>query len=104
MPHHRSPARFLAPIALLVALFAVYTTVNSTSEDAVDAPTVTQEATRTTEEKKPSKPRTRYTVKSGDVLSAIAADNDVSVDRLLELNPELDPQSLRTGQRLKLRP
>jgi LysM repeat protein len=102
VPYHRSPARFLAPIALVVALFAVYTTVVSTSDETDDAPTMTQEATRTTKE--PSKPRTRYTVKSGDVLSAIAADNDVSVDRILELNPELDPQSLRAGQRLKLRP
>ena len=102
MPYHRSPARYLAPIAILVALFAVYTTVVSTAEDTVDAPTVTQEATRTTKE--PSKPRTRYTVKSGDVLSAIAAENDVTIDRILELNPELDPQSLRAGQKLKLRP
>ncbi len=102
MPYHRSPARFLAPIAILVALFAVYTTVVSTAEDTADAPTVTREATRTTKE--PSKPRTRYTVKAGDVLSAIAAENDVTIDRILELNPELDPQSLRAGQKLKLRP
>jgi hypothetical protein len=28
---------------------------------------------------------------------------DVPVDRLLELNPDVDPQSLRAGQRLRLR-
>jgi hypothetical protein len=28
---------------------------------------------------------------------------DVPVDRLLELNPDVEPQSLRAGQRLRLR-
>jgi LysM repeat protein len=42
-------------------------------------------------------------VRSGDTLGAIAERVDVPVDRLLVLNPDVDPQSLRAGQRLRLR-
>lgn len=104
MPYHRSPARFLAPLAILAALFAVFVTVRSTSDAGGDDPTVTQEPTRTAPREGGERRPTRYTVRSGDVLSTIAAEADVPLERLLELNPELDPQELRTGQRIKLRP
>lgn len=44
-----------------------------------------------------------YTVKPGDTLASIAEDTGVSVDRLRELNPKIDPQTLTTGQRINLR-
>jgi len=47
--------------------------------------------------------RASYTVKTGDTLGAIAERTGVTVERLLELNPELDPQALVSGQRIKLR-
>jgi hypothetical protein len=46
--------------------------------------------------------RATYTVKSGDNLGTIARKNDTSIDRIQELNPQLDPQTLATGQRIKL--
>ena len=47
--------------------------------------------------------RARYTIKTGDTLGAIAEKTGVPVERLEELNPELDPQALVAGQRIKLR-
>ncbi|HEY6780051.1 MAG TPA: LysM domain-containing protein [Thermoleophilaceae bacterium] len=47
--------------------------------------------------------RASYTVKTGDTLGAIAEQTGVSVEQLQELNPELDPQALVSGQRIKLR-
>jgi LysM repeat protein len=44
-----------------------------------------------------------YTVKSGDTLTSIAADTGVSVVKIQELNPNIDPQILVEGQELKLR-
>ncbi len=44
-----------------------------------------------------------YTVKAGDTLGSIAEDTDLSVGRLQQLNPRLDPQTLTTGQRIRLR-
>ncbi|HKF80363.1 MAG TPA: LysM domain-containing protein [Thermoleophilaceae bacterium] len=42
-------------------------------------------------------------MKTGDTLGGIAAKTGVSVDKLQELNPGLDPQGLVSGQKVKLR-
>lgn len=45
----------------------------------------------------------RYTIESGDNLGSIAAEFGLDVDEILELNPDLDPQALTTGEKIKLR-
>ena len=104
----RSPARLIAPVALLLAAAAVLLVVQSTLEanDSDDGggnggqaePTT---AAPTTEQ--PATQRARYTVKLNDTLELISEKTGVSVERLQELNPELDPQALIVGQRIKLR-
>jgi LysM repeat protein len=97
----RRPARVLAPLVLLACAAAVLLIIQRTlAEDTTDPlPKATQTQTQTT-----TTPRRRsYTVKSGDTLGGIAERQGISVDALLELNPKVDPQSLRAGQRLKLR-
>jgi LysM repeat protein len=47
--------------------------------------------------------RAFYRVKLNDTLGLIAEKTDVPVERLEELNPELDPQNLIVGQRIRLR-
>ncbi len=44
-----------------------------------------------------------YTVKSGDTLSAIAGHTGLSIARLEALNPKVNPNSLQSGERLRLR-
>ena len=44
-----------------------------------------------------------YVVKTGDTLGSIAEKTGVTVEKLQELNPELDPQALVSGQKIKLR-
>ncbi len=44
-----------------------------------------------------------YVVKSGDTLTSIAHETGVSVVRIQTLNPEVDPQILIAGEKLKLR-
>jgi LysM repeat protein len=39
-----------------------------------------------------------YSVRSGDTLASIAERLGTTVDRLMELNPGIDPQALRVGQ------
>ena len=103
----RSPARFLAPLALVVAVVAVLVVVGSSStsgdgdknDGAKTSTTSRGERTETT----PRRVRANYTVKTGDTLGAIAEKTGVSVEQLQELNPELDPQALVSGQRIKLR-
>ena len=54
------------------------------------------------------RPRTRsarasaYSVRSRDTLGTIAERFGTTVDRLLELNPGIDPRALRVGQSLRV--
>jgi LysM repeat protein len=45
---------------------------------------------------------TAYSVRSGDTLALIAERFGTSVDRLMELNPGIDPQALRVGQAIRV--
>jgi LysM repeat protein len=105
----RSPARWLAPLALLIAGVAVYSVVHKDSSGG-SPPAATTSTARTTGTKaqrarraKKAKSR-RYTVKAGDTLSGIASKTSVSLARIQELNPKLDSQALQTGETIKLGP
>jgi LysM repeat protein len=104
----RSPARFLAPIALVVFAFALYSVVQNAREPAGSdsgAPatsTATPTAGKKAEKKSTRKKRRTYTVKPGDTPSGIAEKNNVSLETLYELNPDLDPQTLAPGKRIRL--
>jgi LysM repeat protein len=102
---HRSPARFLAPLALLAFVFALFMVVqssqtqpggNGTSNRATDR---TPTPTATPERKGPR----RYRVKVGDTPSSIAEKTGVPLEDILRLNPDLDPQTIQVGQRIRLR-
>jgi LysM repeat protein len=103
----RTPARYLAPLALVLVAVAVLVVVGST-ETGSDAQDKGDKASRTsrTQQRTDTAPRrtpATYTVRTGDTLGAIAEKTGVSVARLQELNPELDPQQLLSGQMIKLR-
>jgi LysM repeat protein len=103
----RSPARFVAPLALVAVAVAVVVVVGSSSTDgdgnkANGSDSTTAGRTERTDTT-PRRPRPNYTVKTGDTLGAIAEKTGVSVEQLQELNPELDPQALVSGQKIKLR-
>ena len=44
-----------------------------------------------------------WVVHSGDTLAQISEDTGIDTDQLLQLNPDLDPQTLIEGQRIALR-
>jgi LysM repeat protein len=98
----RRPARLVAPLVLLACAAAVLVIVQTTlRKDSSDASKTS--VTTTTQTTSTTPTRKTYRVRSGDTLGGIAERVDVPVDRLLELNPDVDPQSLRAGQRLRLR-
>ncbi|MGZ4201429.1 MAG: LysM peptidoglycan-binding domain-containing protein [Thermoleophilaceae bacterium] len=102
MPDRR-PARLLAPLALVAFVVLVVLIIGSTGGGGSKSSTTKSNRTATTRARPPAKPRT-YTVKSGDTsLDSIARKTGVATDRLLQLNPSLDPQTLVPGQRIKLR-
>ena len=105
----RSPARYLAPIALVAFAVALYSVVQDARDPvggdtgapagATATPTASESATK---KKKSSSKRKRktYTVRSGDTLSGIAEKTNVSLETLRELNPSAD--TLSPGQKLRL--
>ena len=104
----RSPARFLAPLALVVFALALFIVVSSTTKDDAGDPgargtSAPAEATPTPKAEKRKPRRKTYTIKAGDTPSGIAVKVDVPLDQILELNPDLDPQTLTPGTKIKLR-
>jgi LysM repeat protein len=49
------------------------------------------------------RPPKSYVVQNGDTLTSIGRRTGVSVSRIQELNPGVDPQILVSGEKLKLR-
>ncbi len=95
-------ARILAVLAVAacaIALFVVISGSLDTSggddgKQAGKGPDRTQTQDQTAE---------TYVVQPGDTLAGIAAEVGVPVERLEDLNPEIDPQALPSGGTLKLR-
>jgi LysM repeat protein len=105
----RSPARFLAPLALLAVIGALYLIVKpqSSGDSGSATPTTTvqpakKQSAKKSAAKKHKTPKT-YTVQSGDTPSGIAEQAGISLAKLLALNPSLDPQALAPGEKLKLK-
>jgi LysM repeat protein len=107
----RSPARFLAPLALLGFVLALFLIVSHSRSDGSS----TGNEAKTTQERSTSTPagsgtsssgkrgKRFYRVKAGDTPSAIAEKTGVPLSTIQQLNPDLDPQTLSPGQRIKLR-
>jgi LysM repeat protein len=107
----QTPLRMLAPLALaafaVVFLIVVVTSLDngSPSREPDRRATRSGEAQTTTTPRRSGSATERrvYVVKPGDTLAQIAIRTDVPVERLMALNPMIDPQGLVTGQRIKLR-
>jgi LysM repeat protein len=108
--------RYVLPglLALLIlgAFFIIVTNGGGgDSAGALDRPAQT---TRTSTTKKTPTGTTPATVaassgrfvkvQAGDTPTSIADRSGISVERLLEINPSIDPDSLKPGQNLKLVP
>ena len=110
-------ARIGAPAAFLLAVTIAAVLVRSSLRDDVPQPAPRDAVSQTTTRRaaprvQPLAPETgattaapstgTYVIESGDTLETIAAEHDATVERLLELNPGVDPVSLRVGQRLRV--
>ena len=108
----RSPARYLAPLALVAFAVALVLVVSASpagdgaETTVVPTPSASGKSASSSSKSRGAgrkKRRKTYTVKPGDTPSAIAGRAGIPLSRLLELNPDLDPQSLAPGQKLRLR-
>jgi LysM repeat protein len=103
-------ARLLAPAAFLaaatVAVLLIRAGLDSNGpQSATQPPAATRTARTTTQpattrSRPPAPARRTYAIQEGDTLDQVALDHDTTVERLLELNPRIDPTSLQVGQRI----
>ena len=116
----RTPARVLAPLALIafgLALLLIVATAGGGEDESSKSAASDQEQRdlelakekrrrQKTDERREGQgklPQDVYVVKTGDTLGSIAETTGIPVEKLQELNPELDPQALVSGQKIKLR-
>ena len=100
-----APARVLAATALVVGLVVLLIAIGGAlggGGGSGDSHPHKRAGAHKQRSKQKSVPAT-YEVKSGDTLISIARSTGVPVARIEELNPEVDPQILIAGERLKLR-
>jgi LysM repeat protein len=90
-------------VAVLIVLVGSLAGDDSSSNGTTAETEAADTATATTETTKKAPPPATYTVQEGDTLGAIAEKTGVSVETIELLNPEVDPQALIAGQKLKLR-
>jgi LysM repeat protein len=98
----RSRARYLAPIALAATIAGTYVIVHDSLRAKTKASHSHVVVITTRPHGKFAKKK-YYAVQPGDSMTEIAAKTGVPLSTLESLNPHVDPNSLQTGQRLRLR-
>jgi LysM repeat protein len=97
----RNRARYLAPIALAATIAGTYVIVHNALTAKPKTPHTRVVAPVRTHGRFAR--RKYYAVQPGDSMTAIAAKTGIPLTTLESLNPHVDPNSLQTGQRLRLR-
>jgi LysM repeat protein len=92
----RTAARIAAPVAFLLAITIAVLVVRSGLQD--DGPTAPPSAAQA----RPG--ATTVVVRAGDTLDGIARRTGTSLEAILRLNPGIDPEALRVGQRVRVAP
>ena len=98
--------RYGAPAAfLLAATIAVLLVRSGLRTDAAPVTTARTTTTVSTTTSTPVPPRRRrfYRLRAGETLSDVAISFDTSVERLLALNPGIEPTNLVVGQRIRIK-
>lgn len=105
MPENSSnqTARVIAVLALVAAFVLVIVTIASSGGDDDGGSDDAQAENGATREGERALDRGVWIVRSGDTLVSISEETGIETDELLELNPEIDPQAVKIGQRLILR-
>lgn len=98
-------ARIAAVAALAVALIVLLAALAGalSGDEGGDSSNATPGNGASTETAGSGSGPAKYEIQEGDTLSAIADETGVSVARIEQLNPGLDPQAITPGQTIRLR-
>jgi LysM repeat protein len=114
LTRYGAPAAFLA--AATIAVLLIKAGLSGSSEEPPttvgELPTTTRTATRpaTTTKLVLTQPATTasaaegeyHVIETGDTLGGIALRYDTTVEKLMRLNPDVDPTALRPGERIRV--
>ena len=89
-------ARVAAPVALLLAVTVAVLVVRAGLRE--DEPASRPAATA------PRAGAATVVVRAGDTLDGIARSTGTTVEAIVRLNPGIDPEALRVGQRIRVSP
>ena len=104
MDRHRI-ARLAAPVAFLLAVTVLALVIRAGfnhGKHHAKATTTTVTSKKKKHKQGHAKQLRTYTVESGDSLSTIASKTGTTVARLEQLNPGIDPQALRVGEKIRV--
>jgi LysM repeat protein len=110
----------LAPLALIAVLAAFLAIINASGQTGDGSGSTTDSGSETTSSKSTTSTKTSsgtkssttktgsagakvYVVQVGDTLGGIADKTGVPLERIQELNPDVDPHAMTSGQKIKLR-
>jgi LysM repeat protein len=96
-------ARVVAVIALVIGFIVVIAVVSSSLGGGEGGEKKTPSGQLNRKSASGKTQAAAYVVQNGDTLTSIAHKTGVSVARIQELNPAVDPQILISGEKLKLR-
>jgi LysM repeat protein len=95
--------RLLAPIAVAGLAVVVFLVVASSLPDS-DSGDKRREGRGDQQSQQQAKGDEKfYIVEPGDTLTTISDKTGIGVEKLTELNPDLDPQALISGEQVRLR-
>ena len=99
----RNPARYLAPAALVATAVGAYLIVSSNVHSSSKPAPAHHALDLSGIVRNKYAHRRFYVVQPGDTMTRISTKTGISLPHLEQLNPSLEPNSLQTGQRLRLR-
>jgi LysM repeat protein len=113
LPRRAEVARFVAPAAFLLVFTVAVLLVRAGlragdgSERTTPVTAAVTERARTTTARttttRPKPPARRfYTIQSGDTLDTVAARFGTTTQKLLALNPGIDPHAMSVGQKIRV--
>jgi LysM repeat protein len=99
----RTVARLLALLALAAVVVALILIIGGSVDSSDDGGRKDGQRRAQQRQQQPDETAKTYVVQPNDTLVSISEKVGVPVERLEELNPEIDPQALPSGATLKLR-
>ncbi|HEY2938384.1 MAG TPA: LysM domain-containing protein [Gaiellaceae bacterium] len=95
-----APAAFLA--AVTIAVLLVRAGLHTGASTNTTTATTTRTASTSTATTTLARPRRYYYLRQGETISDVAIRFDTTVEQLLALNPGIEPNALRVGQRIRV--